>query len=1208
MVRQPDGTLAETSWTDALSVAARGLLAAREGGIGVLAGGRLTVEDAYAYAKFARVAAGTNDVDFRARPHSGEELEFLAAHVVGQGPEILDYARLEAASTVLCVALEPEEEAPIVFLRLRKAVRKRGQHVYHLGQWTTPAVERTSPFTGSAAPAAKDNLIPAVPGAEAAVLGDLPEAVLSGLARGGVILVGERAAEVPGLYSAVSALATRTGAVVGWVPRRAGERGALDAGAAPTLLPGGRPVADAAARAEVEAAWGLADGALPTTPGRDTDAILAAAGLGELAALVVGGLDPYDLADPAAALAGLREVGFLVSLEMLRSPVTELADVVLPVAPDVQRSGTYHNWEGRRPVVRARARRRAASCPTAGCSTRWPSRWTSTCSPRPRRLRRASSAGSGRAPAPRPRRRASPRGRPRTPGFGQAVLATWRQLIDESSLAVDEPHLAGTARPALVRVNAATARPARAHRGRARHGAHRARRDHTAGGAGRSARRRGVAAGQLRRIPGPRRARRRPRRPGGGDGVISILGQAQPDGGLTHTQQLLADDPLWLIIIKVVGLFALGVVLTLFMINWERKVVGRMQQRPGPNRVGPNGWLQSLADGLKLAFKEDIMPVMADKRVYFIAPVISAIPAFVAFSVIPFGGEVTIFGEPTVLQLVDLPVGVLVVLACSAVGVYGIVLGGWSSGSPYPLLARAALGRAGDLLRDRARPLGGRDQDRLACGPVPDRARHRAQGLQLLRVAPGQPRGDDPRHVREHPPAQPTGPRGPRAVSPATSPADGERPPSTRRPSNYAAAGTPLVILAGKEYGSGSSRDWAAKGTALLGVRAVIAESYERIHRSNLIGMGVLPLQFPEGHNGRVAGPDRRGDLRHHRRRCAELRHDAAHRARQAGRHRVRRRACASTPPARRTTTATAASCSTCCGSCWALRSRANSSIRRGEHRGRCPVPPHHAGDRQATQGARPAHPRRVRSVQPGRVRRRRTAREDQTTHRGRRRAHHPMPVLHPRPHPARAPRRRHRRGDHGSDLGRRRNARRRRLRPLHPRPRGTRQVAHLTKETPVCQQLDTRVWTCTRIDPNAQQAVFAMERYVHDSGLDPRLYELVKIRASQLNGCAFCLDMHNRDARAGGEDQRRLDVLSAWREAPALFTDPRAGGARRSPKRSPASATRGVPDPVWDDVAAHFDEAGIVQLLMAIATINVWNRLAVATHQQLPDLTNTLE
>ncbi|MBW0116713.1 NADH-quinone oxidoreductase subunit NuoH, partial [Pseudonocardia abyssalis] len=156
---------------------------------------------------------------------------------------------------------------------------------------------------------------------------------------------------------------------------------------------------------------------------------------------------------------------------------------------------------------------------------------------------------------------------------------------------------------------------------------------------------------------------------------------------MTRTQQLLADDPIWLILLKVVVLFAIGVVLTLVMINAERKVVGRMQQRPGPNRTGPGGWLQSLADGLKLAFKEDIMPVMADKPVYFIAPIIATIPAFVAFSVIPFGGEVTIFGEQTVLQLVDLPVGVLVVLACSSIGVYGIVLGGWSSGSPYPLLA-----------------------------------------------------------------------------------------------------------------------------------------------------------------------------------------------------------------------------------------------------------------------------------------------------------------------------------------------------------------------------------------------------------------------------------------------------------------------------------------------------------------------------------------
>jgi NADH-quinone oxidoreductase subunit H len=156
---------------------------------------------------------------------------------------------------------------------------------------------------------------------------------------------------------------------------------------------------------------------------------------------------------------------------------------------------------------------------------------------------------------------------------------------------------------------------------------------------------------------------------------------------VTRVQQLLTDDPLWLVVLKVVALFVLGLLTTMVMIVSERKVVGRMQQRPGPNRTGPGGWLQSVADALKLAFKEDIMPVMADKRVYFIAPVISTVPAFVAFSVIPFGGEVSIFGERTVLQLVDLPVGVLVVLACSSIGVYGIVLGGWASGSPYPLLA-----------------------------------------------------------------------------------------------------------------------------------------------------------------------------------------------------------------------------------------------------------------------------------------------------------------------------------------------------------------------------------------------------------------------------------------------------------------------------------------------------------------------------------------
>jgi NADH-quinone oxidoreductase subunit G len=465
MVRR-NGVLEETSWTDALQVAAEGLLAARAGGIGVLAGGRLTVEDAYAYAKFARVAAGTNDVDFRARPHSAEELDFLAAHVAGRGPEHLDYARLEAAPAVLCVAFEPEEESPIVYLRLRKAANKHRQKVFHLGQWTTPAVQRTAVERGSTEPPARGGLIRAVPGAEAAVLAELATVaphVVEALTGGGVILVGERAAEVPGLYSAVALLAERTGAAVGWVPRRAGERGAVEAGALPNLLPGGRPVTDAAARAEVERAWGLAPGALPATPGRDTAEMLTAAAIGELAALVVGGVDPADLGDPVAATVGLREVGFLVSLEMHTSAVTELADVVLPVAPDAQRAGSYLDWEGRRrafgPALDTsgvlpdcRVLDTLAVEMDADLFTQTPAAAAGELS----RLGGSRSPGGGGHVAPAAAPAVAP-AEPLRPAFGQAVLATWRQLVDDASLAVDEPALAGTARPAYLRCNAATA-------------------------------------------------------------------------------------------------------------------------------------------------------------------------------------------------------------------------------------------------------------------------------------------------------------------------------------------------------------------------------------------------------------------------------------------------------------------------------------------------------------------------------------------------------------------------------------------------------------------------------------------------------------------------------------------------------------------------------------------------------------------------------
>jgi NADH-quinone oxidoreductase subunit H len=145
-------------------------------------------------------------------------------------------------------------------------------------------------------------------------------------------------------------------------------------------------------------------------------------------------------------------------------------------------------------------------------------------------------------------------------------------------------------------------------------------------------------------------------------------------------------EPFWVTLVKALFVFVLLVVLTLFTIVFERKVVSWMQQRTGPNRVGPRGYLQSLADGLKLALKEEIIPALADKPVYVLAPILSAVPAFLAFSVIPIGPKVSIGGHQTAVQLTDLPIGVLFILACSSVGVFGIVLAGWSSGSTYPLL------------------------------------------------------------------------------------------------------------------------------------------------------------------------------------------------------------------------------------------------------------------------------------------------------------------------------------------------------------------------------------------------------------------------------------------------------------------------------------------------------------------------------------------
>ena len=152
------------------------------------------------------------------------------------------------------------------------------------------------------------------------------------------------------------------------------------------------------------------------------------------------------------------------------------------------------------------------------------------------------------------------------------------------------------------------------------------------------------------------------------------------------TAELIGADPGWLIVVKALIVFVICVLLTLMSVWGERRVVGRMQQRPGPNRVGPFGLIQALADGVKLALKEDIIPTAADKVVFVLAPIISATTCFMAFAVIPITGEVTMFGRQTAMQLTDIPVGVLYILAIASVGVYGIVLAGWSSGSTYPLL------------------------------------------------------------------------------------------------------------------------------------------------------------------------------------------------------------------------------------------------------------------------------------------------------------------------------------------------------------------------------------------------------------------------------------------------------------------------------------------------------------------------------------------
>ena len=462
MIRDREtGELRAASWPEALAFAADGLAAAR-GRAASLIGGRLTLEDSYAYSKFTRLALESNDIDFRVRPHSDEEASFLAAHVAGRSLDVT-YADLDAAPAVLLVGFEPEEESPIVFLRLRKNVLARKLAVTAIAPFATRGLEKL-----------RGSLLKAAPRTEPAFLNALADGTAdSGLddhglrsaadlrKPGAVILVGERVASVPGALTSALRLAEATGAKLAWIPRRAGERGAVEAGALPNLLPGGRPLTDSDARAEVAALWGTSS--LPTGYGRGAGDLTEAAQSGRIAGLVVAGVDPYDMPDPEEFLAALDRVPCVVSLEFRHSAVTARAHVVFPVAPVAEKAGTFVDWEGRGRSFAAALDADAVQAAGFGAlpDLRILDRIADAmdvhlglpdASAARRELARLGSWKGERAAGPAETAAELPK-----PAAGEAVLATWHLLLDEGTLQSFEPFLAGTRKAPLVHLSKATA-------------------------------------------------------------------------------------------------------------------------------------------------------------------------------------------------------------------------------------------------------------------------------------------------------------------------------------------------------------------------------------------------------------------------------------------------------------------------------------------------------------------------------------------------------------------------------------------------------------------------------------------------------------------------------------------------------------------------------------------------------------------------------
>ena len=423
LVRGADGVLAPASWPEAIAAAAAGLKGKRSA---VLVGGRATVEDAYGYSKFARIALGTNDIDFRSRVTSDEERDFISSKVVSS---TTTYADIDKADHVALVSFEPEEESPIVFLRLNKQVRKRALKVSSISTKLSIASEKLNA-----------NFAKVAPGAESSALASLE------LTNKSVILVGERASETPGLLSTVISVSEKTGAKIAWIPRRAGERGAVEAGAIATLLPGGRPVADAAARVDIAAVWGVQT--IPSAPGRSTSQIMSALSSGELDSVVVGGVDALDLPNSKDAVAALKK-SFVVSLEIAPSSVTEVADVVLPVAAVTEKSGSFLNWEGRARAFDAavndsfnRSDLRILSMIADEIGE---SIMLGTVTQAAREITSLGNWDGARAPFSA----VNGSGAHAVSG-DQALLTSWRRLLDLGTLQKGEDNLAGTSRKSVA--------------------------------------------------------------------------------------------------------------------------------------------------------------------------------------------------------------------------------------------------------------------------------------------------------------------------------------------------------------------------------------------------------------------------------------------------------------------------------------------------------------------------------------------------------------------------------------------------------------------------------------------------------------------------------------------------------------------------------------------------------------------------------------